>query len=268
MHPRFRMKSCCWMGRLWAVVLVLLLLVGCKARGAERNEVLEVFAASSLREVFEDLEKRYERVHPGTDLRLNFNGSQILRLQIEGGAHAQVFASADPAHLNHLLASGLADEPFLLAGGELALITPLSNPAEIHRFSDLARAKTLVLAASAVPLGAYTEELLKKASQDYGEAFIEGVWKAVASRELNARLVRAKVELGEADAAIVYRSDALASERVSIIELPRSLRVETQLSIAAVGSGRASELAGDWLAFLKSSEARESLRRHGFAVKE
>lgn len=237
-------------------------------RGGARGELstLRVFAASSLTEVFQDLSQTFESTQGGVRVECTFAGTQALRTQIEQGASADVFAAADEAHMQALVAEKLVSTPIVFAKNELVIIVPMDNPAGITSLVDLPRASKLVLGAPNVPVGNYTRQLLKRATSDFGNSFEQDVLTRVVSEETNVRLVRAKVELGEVDAAIVYRTDALASTKVKPIDIPANLNQPAQYYVSAiVGSPRAA-LASAWLALLQSPEGKATLRARGFRI--
>lgn len=248
-----------------STLFVCLLSAGCIGPSAEGARVpLTVFAASSLTDVFSELERRFEEKHPDIDLEPSFGGSQVLRFQIEQGAPVDVFASANDVHMAALEAGGYVRPPHTLAVTDLVVIVPPDNPAEIHRFDQLDRAVRLVVGTEYVPIGVYAETVLENASAQLGEAFVTGVRDRVVSMESNVRLVRAKVELGEADAALVYRTDARSSDRVRMIPIPDELNVQARFTIAVTTTtDRASE-ADLFLSFLASPAAREVFSAHGF----
>ncbi|MCB9537634.1 MAG: molybdate ABC transporter substrate-binding protein [Myxococcales bacterium] len=248
------------------LLALLLALPGC--RGAHPEDparvTLQVFAASSLTEAFGELERSFEAAHPGVDVRLTFAGSQVLRLQIEQGAAADVFASANPEHLQALRAEGHVAPPVDFATNELVVVVPLDDPAGVRSFADLPNARRLVIGAEAVPVGRYTRRLLDRAAETLGADFVAAVRARVVSVEHNVRLVRAKVELGEADAAIVYRTDAAATERVRVVEIPPALNVRARYPIAVTTRAAAPETAARFVAFVRSPAGRGALERHGF----
>lgn len=229
--------------------------------------VLSVFAASSLTEVFQEVEEEFEARHPEWDAVLAFAGSQVLRVQIEQGAQADVFASADAGHLKALRQAGLADDARHFAGNELAVIVPPDNPAGIETFADLPRAERLVLGTAAVPAGAYARAALARADARLGPGFAPAVLARVVSEESNARLLRAKVALGEADAAIVYRTDAQAG-KMRTVTVPEFAAVRAEYGIARVAGSQpgtpADEAARAWVAFLLSPKGQAILSRWGF----
>jgi len=226
---------------------------------------LTVFAASSLRDAFQDLGRNLEQQHPGTSVSFNFAGSQELRTQVEHGARADVLASADPRTLRALAGAGLSLEPQVFARNEPVIVVPVGNPAGIDALADLPRARRLVVGAPEVPIGEYTVRILEAASRRYGPAFGAAVESRVASRELNVRQVLAKVALGEADAAIVYRTDALASRgAVEVISIPPELNVVAEYPIAVLRGAPQAGLARAFVELVLSSAGRAVLARHGF----
>jgi molybdate transport system substrate-binding protein len=226
---------------------------------------LTVFAASSLRDAFQDLGRIFEQEHPGTSVSFNFAGSQELRTQVEHGARADVLASADPRTLRALAGAGLSLEPQVFARNEPVIVVPAGNPAGIDALADLPRARRLVVGAPEVPIGEYTVRILEAASRRYGPAFGAAVESRVASRELNVRQVLAKVALGEADAAIVYRTDALASRgAVEVISIPPQLNVVAEYPIALLRGAPRPGLARAFVELVLSSAGQAVLARHGF----
>jgi molybdate transport system substrate-binding protein len=224
-----------------------------------------VDAAASLRESFGALAQRFEQQRSGVRVRLDLAGSHELRTQIEHGAKADVFASADLRHLEALHRAGLAEVPRIFARNELALVVPRDNPARIVQFRDLAAAKRIVLAAPEVPAGAYADQMLAKAAAELGADFRRQVLARVVSRELNVRQVLTKVALGEADAGVVYRTDVAAGrDRVASVPIPASLNVAAEYPIAALASARQPELARAFVGFVLSPEGQSILRGAGF----
>lgn len=248
---------------LVSLVAVVVLAPGC-GRRSDTRATLSVFAASSLTESFEELERAFERAHPQLDVQLAFAGSQILRVQLEQGARADVFASANEDHVRALSDIGLVADSEIFAVNALVVVVPLDNPAAIERFEQLPRARRLVIGSPEVPVGAYTRALLERARASLGPSFVDQVRARVVSEESNVRLVRAKVELGEADAAIVYRTDAMASTRVRAIPIPKELGGRTGYRIATLARSDELAAARDFVALVRSPAGQEILARHGF----
>jgi molybdate transport system substrate-binding protein len=243
---------------------VIALILGIALSARAEQEVV-VYAAASLRESFAEMGTVFEAAHPGIKVRLNLAGSQELRTQIENGAPADVFASADQKHMQALAAAKLALEPKVFARNEPVIVTPKGNPAGIASLQDLPKAKRIVIGVPEVPIGAYTLRILDAASKKYGADFRSSVDAHVVSRELNVRQVLAKVGLGEADAAIVYRTDARAAEKtVEVIAIPAELNVVAEYPIAVLARGKTRALAKQFVDLVLSTRGREVLQRFGF----
>ena len=247
-------------------VLALLTSVACRSE-APANE-LTVYAAASLTDVFEDMAKDFERENPGTSISLSFAGSQSLRTQIEHGAQPDLFASANHNHLDRLRKRGLVTRPLAFATNRLVIVVPPENPAGIKSLADLRNAERLVLADTSVPAGAYAESILQKLDED-GAGVSAGILKRVVSRELHVRQALHKVVVGEADAAMVYATDAAsAGNRVEIIEIPASFNVKASYPIATINGTHRSVLAKRFVDHLRSPSGSAVLVSHGFRPAE
>jgi len=201
----------------------------CRSREADRPIV---FAAASLSEAFSALARGYRRTEPSApNVQYAFAGSQQLRLQIEHGARFDVFASAASNHAQALLEQGFTTQPQPLATARLVIVVPSNNPAQITRIEELPAAKRLVVGSPDTPIGRYTAELFERVRKAHGQSFVDAVTARIVSREPNVRLVRAKVALGEADAAIVYETDARTPD-VHAIAVPASCAVVADYWIA------------------------------------
>jgi molybdate transport system substrate-binding protein len=251
----------------------LLLLVGLRGDSAAPASPpaapLNVYAAASLTEAFTELGRMLERDHAGLTVRFNFAGSQQLAAQIEQGAPADVFASADQRWMQYVIEKGRVDgEPAVFARNRLVLIVPRSNPARIGKLQDLARSGTkLVVAAEAVPAGKYSRELLPKlaAAPGFPPDYDRRVLANVVSQEETVKNVVAKVQLGEADAGFVYRSDVTpaVAGSVRVFDIPEQYNVIASYPIAML-KGAPNAEAGRWfLALVASEQGQQVLRRHG-----
>jgi molybdate transport system substrate-binding protein len=235
-----------------------------QAREAEAQE-LTVFAAASLREVFQSLALTFEKQHPNLKVRFNFAGSQDLRVQIEQGAKVDVFASADWKHMKSLAGQGMVAEPKVFARNLPVVVVPKNNPAKVQTFADLAKVTHLVVGAPEVPIGAYTETIFAAAEKLNGKAFADRVRANVRSRELNVRQVLTKVALGEGDAGIVYKTDALTMpDKVQVIEIPSAINVVAEYPIAALKAAPHAELAREFVKLVLSKEGQKVLTAAGF----
>lgn len=240
-------------------------------KGAERVQAdrgtVTVFAASSLTNAFNELGPAFQRAYPGQQVRFNFGASSALRSQLQLGTPADVFASADYEQLEPLQKAGLVGAPNTFARNRLTVVVPKENPSKLRSPRDLARPGfRLVTTAEAVPIGRYTQVTLRKLGSQpgYPPDYVNRVNRNVASREPNVRAVLAKVELGEADAAIVYETDARASFRVKAIPIPEKANVMAEYPVAVVSASGNKSGAEDFIRLLRSSTGRAVLKRYGF----
>jgi len=248
--------------RLVLVVLAAVVVATPPARGAERRE-LTVFEAASLKDVFATLARRFEAENPGVAVVANAAGSQELRAQLEQGASADVFAAADRKPMDALVAARLVGAPAVFACNEPVVVVRAGL--ELARFADLPRAERVVVGAPDVPIGGYTARLLDNAGRALGADFRARVEARIVSRELDVRQVLAKVMLGEADAGVVYRSDARAAAgKVRVVEIPRALNVTAEYPIAAVAKSPRAELARRFVELVRSPAGVAALREAGF----
>lgn len=231
---------------------------------AASAQELTVFAASSLTEAFEELAAVFERQHESANVRLNFGGSSTLATQISQGAPADVFASADEAQMQLVVSEGLtASEPQVFTGNRLALIT--TRDSDVTSLEQLAEPGVLlVLAAPDVPVGTYAREALEKMNGTYGADFSSRVLDNLVSEESNGRQVALKVELGEADAAIVYATDAAVADDVNVLNIPDNLNVAAIYSIGTLSESTQPELAQAFVELTLSKKGQAILTGRGF----
>ena len=225
---------------------------------------LTVFAAASLTDAFETIAADLQAANPGLTITFNFGGSQALVTQLTEGAAADVFASANAAQMNAAIEAGLiADKPRPFVSNRLVVVIPADNPAGISTAADLgAEGLRLVLAQPEVPVGTYSRESICLMAQDqatYGTDFVARVAANVVSEEDDVREVLTKVQLGEADAGVVYVSDSVAAgDTVRLIEIPDDVNVLANYPIAAVAGGDA-DLSAAFIAYLLSPEGQATL---------
>jgi molybdate transport system substrate-binding protein len=231
---------------------------------------LNVFAAASLTDAFEELATGFEAANPGAEVVYNFAGSQQLAAQINEGAPADIFASANAAQMRAAIegtrvVSGTQE---IFVRNRLVVITPSDNPAAITALQDLARPNLrLVLADKAVPVGQYSLDFLTKASAlpEYTASYSPTVLANVVSYEENVRSVLTKVALGEADAGIVYTTDAaLDADNVTQIAIPDELNTIASYPIAPIADSPNPALAQAFIAYVLSPEGQAVLERYGF----
>jgi molybdate transport system substrate-binding protein len=235
-----------------------------------RRSTLAVFAAASLNNAFNEIADSLKRRQPDLRIDVNYAGSQALALQIGQGASADVFASADDHWMTVIRGNGfVSGAPRVFAHNRLVLITPESNPARIEGWQDLARTGVkLVLADGAVPAGHYARIAI--AALDHISGFPSGysqtVLRNVVSNEDNVKGVVAKVQLGEADAGIVYVSDVTSAvaKGVNRIEIPAAANVIVSYPIAVLRRSPNPGAARAFVDLVLSPIGQAVLERNGF----
>jgi len=270
------------------VIIFVLLLAGCTAQPPVTQGVTEagtetpatalsepvklnVFAAASLTEAFGEIGKMFEAGHPGVTVVFNFAGSQQLAQQINEGAPADVFASANNKQMNVVIeAEGvISGTQQTFAKNRLVVIYPQDNPAGLEELKDLAKpGLKLVFAAKEVPVGGYALDILDRAVADtaFGAAFKDDLLKNVVSYENNVKTVLTKVALGEADAGIVYISDISGEDasKVGWLDIPDALNVIASYPIAAVNESGHPELARAFIDLVLAPEGQDILAKYNF----
>jgi molybdate transport system substrate-binding protein len=235
---------------------------------ASHAETLRVAAAASLAEAFQEIAQVFEKEHPGDTVELNLAGSQILRTQLEQGAPADVFACADLVHADALRASGLLGPYRVFARNRLVVVVP-AHEARVKSLKDLVQAGTkVVVAGPTVPVGRYGNQVLAKlaAAGLYGDDFQTRVQANIVSQETNVRAVLSKVTLGEADAGLVYATDAATViDKVRTIEIPKRSNVVAEYPIGVLVRSTAAEKAQTFVALVLGEAGRAILLEYGFA---
>ncbi len=257
-------------------------LVGCSALSSENLEettngsdgeqggTLTVFAAASLTDAFGEIAKDFEEQNPGVKVCTSFGGSSTLAAQIQQGAPADVFASADEAQMENVQQEGLlTGEPKTFVRNREVVVAPKRNPADIQSFEDLSGSGIrLVLAAEEVPAAEYAEDILRKAAEDqeYGPEFRRVVLDNVVSREEDVRAAVNRVVVGDADATFGYASDVTPDIRdeVKVIEIPENLNIVAKYPVAILESTEDKELARKWVDLVLSEDGQGVLEKWGF----
>jgi molybdate transport system substrate-binding protein len=229
---------------------------------------LIVFAAASLTEPFTDIGKRLEMSYPGLKVVYNFGGSQALRTQLEQGASADIFVSADAVQMDSAAKSGVVQgETPIFVKNRLVVIVPKTNPGKVAEFRDLARPGLKVdLANSKVPVGNYSRQAFNKAGTEYGVDFEKQVLANVVSEEENVKQVVTKIQLGEADAGIVYVSDVTprVNKDVLTVPIPEAYNQVASYPIALIREVKNRVAAEAFMAFVLSAEGQAILKAHNF----
>lgn len=264
--------------RCAAAAIVAFMLTGCGGgQDSGVGQQITVFAASSLTEAFTEVAAAFQEEYPGSSVVLNFDGSQRLRFQLEHGAGADVFASADQRQMQLAQDAGLlAGDAVNFASNRLVIVVPKSETAAIpndgseplvESAADLSRKGVkLALAQAEVPAGSYARAVIQRMSADpnLGPGYADRVLANLVTEEPNVRNVLQKVALGEVDAGFVYYSDAQVAPDVSVIRVPDEASVEAAYTIAALGGSAQPEATADFVSFILSGPGQEILRSLGF----
>lgn len=250
-------------------------LLACSASGD--RETLTVFAAASLTQAFTEVAAAFEQEHPEYSVKLNFDGSQRLRFQLDHGARADVFASADERQMYLARESGLlASEPVAFATNALVVAVSMqagTNHAgtTIRALADLAGENVkLVIAHPEVPAGRYARAVIELLAQDprFGPQYSAQLLDNVVSQELNVRGVLQKVILGEADAGFVYASDLHsiknAVKNIFALPVPHEVNVAAVYPVSVLRDAAKQESAETFIQFLTSPRGQRILQDHGF----
>ncbi|MFD3533426.1 molybdate ABC transporter substrate-binding protein [Streptomyces sp. NPDC058664] len=226
---------------------------GSSSAGAPAAD-LTVLAAASLTDVFRTAGAAYEKSHPGTKIAFSFAGSQELVAQVAQGSPADALVTADTKSMDKVSAD--TGTPAVIAKNRLVIATGEGNPYKVDELKDLADTKLkVVLAAPEVPAGKYSQKIL-----DAQKITVKPV-----SQEPNVRAVLSKVELGEADAGLVYRTDAESAKgKVDAVAIPDAQNAIASYPAATLKQSKNIEAAAAFVAWLSSPEAQKILRDAGF----
>jgi molybdate transport system substrate-binding protein len=230
---------------------------GTGGTGNTLNGTASVFAASSLTDSFKALGTAFQAAHSGTTIQFNFAGSPTLVTQIEQGASADVFASADTTNMDKLKTDGFnAADPKVFAHNKLSIVVAAGNPKGINSLADLAKPGVIYISAGpTVPAGKYALQILANA----------GVKVTPKSLETDVKSVLSKISLGEADAGIVYTTDVTAAgAKVQGVTIPDDVNVTATYPIVEVKGTKNADLANAFMAYVLSADGQAKLQSFGF----
>jgi molybdate transport system substrate-binding protein len=226
------------------------------ASSGSGGKALTVLAAASLTGPFTELGKTFETAHPGVRVKFNFGSSATLAQQIVQGAPADVFAAASPATMKTVTDASLATGPATFVRNKLQIAVPADNPAKVGDLTDLADRKVKVaLCAAQVPCGAAAATALGAA----------GLKVTPVTFEQDVKATLTKVELGEVDAALVYKTDVLAAAgKVKGIAFPQADKAINDYPIATLSKAPAADLAEQFVSLVLSTQGKDVLTKAGF----
>jgi molybdate transport system substrate-binding protein len=225
---------------------------------AVEEQTLTVLAAASLRDVFAELAEGFEAEHDGVTVALSFAGSADLADQLLAGSPGDVFASADTKNMDRVVEGGDATDPVVFATNTLTVVVPAGNPGGVTSFADLSREDLkVVVCAAEVPSGSATAKVEAAA----------GTTVHRVSEEASVTDVLAKVTAGEADAGLVYVTDAtLAGDDVEVIDVPETKTVVNTYPIAVTSRAADTALAQEWLDLVTGPVGQAALAKAGFGA--
>jgi len=233
-------------------------LSACGSTTTGSKQTLNVFGAASLKTAFTALGTDFEAAHPGATVNFDFDSSTILAQQItDNPGTADVFASADEKNMQKLQDAGqVTGTPTVFAKNQMEIAVEPGNPQQVKTVSDLANPKLAVaLCASEAPCGKYADQLLEQ----------DSVKVTPKSRELNATSTLGKVVSGDADAAIVYVTDAKASgTAVAVVPIPAWQNAFAIYPIAPIAASTNADLANAWITYVTSATGQKTLQSFGF----
>jgi molybdate transport system substrate-binding protein len=252
--------------------LALLAILACSSgtTSDSRRSELVVFAAASLTDAFRDAALAFEVDNPEVRVILNFDGSQRLRTQLEFGAQADLFASADWRQMELLVEAGLnGTQPVNFTTNRLVVVV-YSGFQQHPTLAHLAAPGTrVVVAQETVPAGMYARTVLAnlQADPEFGPNYADQVMANVVSQDTNVRSVVQKVALGEADAGIVYQTDARApsiAAEIQVLAIPESRNIIADYPIVVLQDSTQPGPAQRFIDYLISDQGQEVLEQHGF----
>lgn len=255
--------------RIFAVLIAALVLATSACHAQESKE-LTVFTAASLTGAFTELGQMYKNE---TDINVvfNFDGSQVLRTQVENGAYADIFVSANTKQMNLMRNEGFMNNSSItvFTRNKPVIIVPKDNPAKIQNISDLAKPGIkIVIGTKDVPIGDYTLQILAKLANDsaFGPGFTKKVMANVVSNETNVNYVTSKVALGEADAGVAYVSDITKnlSSRITKIEIPDKYNVIATYPMGIRKQSKYTAQAQGFMDLVQSDKGIAVLEKYGF----
>jgi molybdate transport system substrate-binding protein len=246
--------------RLLIVALALVVVSGCSSKDepAAANAKIMVFAAASLKKTFTDIGERFKTDNPGASVEFSFAGSSDLVTQLTQGAQADVFASADTKNMDKAAQAGLlAGDPVTFASNTLTIAVAPGNPKKIASFKDLTQqGLNVVVCAPQVPCGSATQKVEQST----------GVKLNPVSEESSVTDVLNKVETGQADAGLVYVTDAIgAGDKVASVPFPEAVGAVNTYPIAVLKESKSQELAHKFVDLVTAEAGQKMLNAAGFA---
>ena len=228
------------------------------ARASKTKGELTISAAASLTGAFSELAKQFGKVNKGVKVRFNFGSSATLVSQIQSGAPSDVVASADLSSIEKLVASGnVVIAPKVFARNSMAIAVKPGNPKSVRTIRDLAPLSFIALCGKTVPCGVYATSVLNRAGVVLDESKV--------TRGIDVKATLSAVANGDADAALVYKTDVLAAKKTVVgIDIPNAQNVKTMYGIAPLRGSKNFATAKAFINFVLSQQGLQILKSFGF----
>ena len=219
---------------------------------------LTISAATSLTDAFTELAKQFRKVNRGVKVRLNFGSSSTLIAQVRSGAPSDIMASADLTNLEKLVASGnVAVAPKVFARNTMAIAVKPGNPKSVRSVADLASLSFIAMCGKTVPCGVYGSSVLTRAGVVIAESKV--------TRGIDVKATLSAVANGDADAAIVYKTDVLMAKKTVVgIDIPSAQNVKVMYGIAPIRGSKNPANAKAFIDFVLSEQGWQILKSFGF----
>jgi molybdenum ABC transporter molybdate-binding protein len=260
--PAKRKRKWIWAASLVSLVALIGMICGINNNPTESTDTLTAMIAANATDPFKEVLKEN-----GIKAQTTFAGTQVLRTQLENGAKADLFLSADVSHIEALRKEGLVDQYQPVSHGHEVIAVQKGNPKAIKSVADLAsKPVKLIIGIDTVPIGKYTRMIFKNADALYGSQYTKKTMLHVVSMESDVKQVLQKVALGEADAGIVYRSDVTQKfqKKVDIIEIPKSINVESTNYIAVPKNATHEKAGQSLMKYMLSPEGQAIFANYGY----
>jgi molybdate transport system substrate-binding protein len=249
------------MKRIVGVLMVGICAMGTVAPAAASSSLkgeITVSAAASVTDSLTALAKAFRAANPKVKVRLNFGSSSTLVVQIQAGAPSDVIAAADLASVEKLVASGhVVASPRVFARNSMAIAVKPGNPEKVKSIKDLARLKTIAMCGKAAPCGVYASSVLSRAGVVVKESNI--------TRGVDAKATLGAVVTGDADAAIVYKTDVIAAGKsIQAVDIATASNVKAMYGIASIRGSKNGSLAKAFVDFVLSEQGWTILKGFGF----
>lgn len=235
----------------------------------EPAKKLTVFAAASLKESYTEIGKQIKK-DKNIDVTFNFAGSQQLVASINQGVDADVFASADTKNMKTLTDDKKVDKDVVFAQNQIVIVKNKNSKATIKSLADLGQdGLKLVVGDKSLPAGSYFYKALDAAKADntIDQATYDKITKNIKSQELNVKDVVSKVNLGDADAGVVYKTDANNQKQLEVITDKEFSKLQVDYPIAVISASKNKETAQQFVDYVTTGKGKDILKQYGFIIK-